>query len=112
MNGQVKKTIFKLKICTGFELFWDKFPSIEEEKSFLREYLASFQGKSTQEISDQQIHHLWIEVEKFTLASHFWWGSWALVQALVSDKDFDYLEYGIQRFQLYFKEKQQKLSQT
>jgi hypothetical protein len=39
----------------------------------------------------------------FTLASHLFWGSWAVVQAGGStNKDFDYLDYARLRFEGYY----------
>ncbi len=65
MNGRVRRSI--ITNIKGFELYWHKFPTVDEEKSFLREYLASNEGKDSKEISEEQVHLLWVEVEKFTL---------------------------------------------
>lgn len=40
-------------------------------------------------------------VEKFCLASHFWWGLWAFVQARNSAIDFDFEGYAIKRLKGY-----------
>ncbi|KAI5093937.1 ethanolamine kinase 1 isoform X1 [Silurus meridionalis] len=41
----------------------------------------------------------------FVLASHFFWGLWALIQAQYSTIDFDFLGYAVLRFNQYFKMK-------
>lgn len=44
------------------------------------------------------IKTLYTQVQHFSLAAHFYWGVWALVQADVSDIDFDYIGYARLRF--------------
>jgi ethanolamine kinase len=41
------------------------------------------------------------DVAAYTLASHLYWIVWALVQATVSDIDFDYAEYARMRWVEY-----------
>ena len=55
--------------------------------------------------SQQELEHVYREVEGFSLASHYYWGLWALVQATISDIDFDYLNYAILRFNEYERRK-------
>lgn len=50
------------------------------------------------------------EVNGFSLASHFYWGLWAMIQAMISDIDFNYMEYAVLRFNEYHKRKDQVLS--
>ncbi len=73
MNGRVYNNL--MTHSTGFELYWHKFPTVEEEKIFLREYLAANEGKESKEITEDQVHKLWVEVEKFTLVSFLCWCS-------------------------------------
>lgn len=60
--------------------------------------------------SEDEKTKLYKEVEGFSLISHFYWGLWALVQAMVSDIDFNYMDYSILRFEEYKKRKAQVLS--
>lgn len=55
--------------------------------------------------SQQELEHLYKEVEGFSLASHFYWGIWALIQAKVSDINFDYMNYAVLRFNEYERRK-------
>jgi ethanolamine kinase len=57
-----------------------------------------------------QVAKLYDEVNGFSLASHFYWGLWAMIQAMVSDIDFDYMEYAVLRFDEYDKRKEQVLA--
>jgi hypothetical protein len=38
-----------------------------------------------------------MEVNLYALVSHFYWAIWALVQASVSDIDFDYMSYAVRQ---------------
>ena len=53
----------------------------------------------------EQLEHLYKEVEGFSLASHFYWGLWALIQAKISTIDFDYMSYAKLRFDEYERRK-------
>ncbi|KAG5835448.1 hypothetical protein ANANG_G00244120 [Anguilla anguilla] len=56
-------------------------------------------------MSQHKLETLYVQVNKFTLASHFFWGFWALIQAKYSSIDFDFLGYAVLRFDQYFKTK-------
>ncbi|KAL8222307.1 UNVERIFIED_CONTAM: Ethanolamine kinase 1 [Gekko kuhli] len=49
-------------------------------------------------------------LERKALASHFFWGLWALIQAKYSTIEFDFLGYAIVRFNQYFKMKNEVLT--
>lgn len=55
---------------------------------------------------------LFEEVNAFSLASHFYWGLWAMVQAMVSDIDFNYMDYAVLRFNEYDRRKNEVFSTT
>ncbi|XP_057541078.1 probable choline kinase 2 isoform X1 [Amaranthus tricolor] len=80
---------------------YNKYPGLEERQRFLRIYLSS----SGEEPSDHEVEQLLEDVEKFTLASHLFWGLWGIISKHVNDIEFDYLEYGRQRFQQYWRTK-------
>lgn len=50
-------------------------------------------------------HDVYIGINKFALASHYWWGLWAIVQAQHSPIDFDFMGYSLMRFEGYSKHK-------
>lgn len=46
----------------------------------------------------------------FFQLSHFYWGVWALIQSFISDIDFDFLQYAIERFEQYYKVRDEYLA--
>jgi len=86
-----------------FDQFDDKYPDEKVQRIFLQAYLEASNGFSP---SKMDIDKLYIEVNKFSLASHLFWGLWAIVQAKNSTIDFDFMTYGVQRIQTYFKYKE------
>lgn len=119
----------------GFEGDYSKYPNEEFQRAWLAEYWSSHQqavlravamgtalpvlshtasnndlaNKSLEPPSKAELDDLVAEVNAFSLASHFFWGLWALVQAQVSDIEFDYIGYAIVRFKEYSKRKDQFL---
>ncbi|CAN4080278.1 unnamed protein product [Withania somnifera] len=82
-----------------------KYPGLDERKRFLSAYLSS-SGSSP---SEQELEKLAQEVEKYTLASHLFWGLWGIISHHVNKIDFDYLGYARQRFQPYWSRKPELL---
>lgn len=83
------------------------YPDKEFQRAWLRVYLRVFNAKShsngdrdhdvepkeeEEEPKEEEVEKLLVLVNKFALASHFLWGTWALVQTEHSTIDFDYLE--------------------
>ncbi|KAK2979521.1 hypothetical protein RJ640_014972, partial [Escallonia rubra] len=52
--------------------------------------------------SDLEMEQLLQEVEKYTLASHLFWGLWGIISEHVNEIDFDYMEYARQRLKQYW----------
>uniref|UniRef100_A0A0P4WDP0 ethanolamine kinase n=1 Tax=Scylla olivacea TaxID=85551 RepID=A0A0P4WDP0_SCYOL len=91
------------------EVDYNLYPSKEFQCRWLCSYLAHYFGKSKTEIDEKEIEKWYIWTNKFALASHLFWGTWAFVQAHYSYIDFDFLEYGIIRFDEYFRRKEEFL---
>jgi ethanolamine kinase len=91
----------------GFEADYSRYPEKEQQYQFYRTYLSQYLGTTP---TEKDLHALYVEVNKFALLSHFYWGTWALVQAAISTIDFDFLDYGILRFNEYFRRKSEFLS--
>ncbi|XP_049590561.1 ethanolamine kinase 2 [Syngnathus scovelli] len=87
------------------DLDYGLYPSREMQMDWLRCYLQAFKlfTKKTEEVSAKELETLYVQVNKFALASHFFWGFWALIQAKYSSIDFDFLGYAVLRFNQYFK---------
>ncbi len=47
--------------------------------------------------TSSEMDELSMEVNLYALVSHFYWAIWALVQASVSDIDFDYMSYAVRQ---------------
>ncbi|KAL3279347.1 hypothetical protein HHI36_016854, partial [Cryptolaemus montrouzieri] len=82
---------------------YSRYPKKELQLDWLRTYLMEYKGKST--VSDHEIEVLYVQVNKFALAAHLFWYSWALIQAAHSHIDFDFIQYASIRLQEYFNRK-------
>jgi thiamine kinase-like enzyme len=64
-------------------------------------------------VTDQQVETLRREVQAFVLPNHLYWGLWAVNQAATEGcTNYDYMRYGIERFQQYHVCKQQWLNES
>ncbi|XP_021762365.1 probable choline kinase 2 isoform X2 [Chenopodium quinoa] len=86
-------------------LDYNKYPGLEERQRFIHIYLSSSGSQS----NDCEAGQLLEDVEKYTLASHLWWGLWGIISQHVNEIEFDYLEYGRQRFQWFWQRKSELL---
>jgi choline/ethanolamine kinase len=60
--------------------------------------------------SDAEVEHLLGLIAKYSLASHIFWGLWGIISGHVNKNiDFEYQEYARQRFDQYWKTKDQTL---
>jgi ethanolamine kinase len=91
----------------GFEADYSRYPQKEKQYEFYRTYLKEYNGV---EPSEQDLERLYVQVNQFALLSHFYWGSWALVQGAISKIEFDFVTYAGQRFTEYLNRKHEFLS--
>ncbi|PVZ99696.1 hypothetical protein BB558_004275 [Smittium angustum] len=89
----------------GFECEYSRYPTEEEQKEWLRIYLGEFYGVGAEKVEEAELDKVIFEVDVFSLASSLYWGLWSLLQAFLSDLEFDYMSYGKLRFERYFSEK-------
>ncbi|XP_025830734.1 ethanolamine kinase-like isoform X2 [Agrilus planipennis] len=87
---------------------YSKYPSKELQYDWLKTYLLEF--KNTDSVKDEDIYKLYIQVNKFSLTSHLFWGIWALIQAEHSYIDFDFIKYGAIRINEYLAKKEDFLN--
>lgn len=80
------------------------YPEEHLQREWLKIYLQVYNKSSA--VTECQITRLYIQVNKFVLLSHFFWGCWALIQSKHSNIDFDFLEYASMRFHEYFQRKE------
>ncbi|XP_057227467.1 choline kinase alpha isoform X2 [Malurus melanocephalus] len=85
-----------------------KYPSKKQQLHFVSSYLCAFhdgfENLSNEEKTKLEEEVL-VEVNRFALASHFFWGLWSIIQAKISSIEFGYLEYALSRFDAYFDQK-------
>ncbi|KAG7456201.1 hypothetical protein MATL_G00249300 [Megalops atlanticus] len=89
------------------EVDYSKYPGRELQLQWLRAYLEAYKEYKDQgaDVTHTEVEVLYVQVNRFALASHFFWGLWALIQAQYSTIDFDFLGYAVLRFSQYFKMK-------
>ncbi|KAJ8249126.1 hypothetical protein GJAV_G00231450 [Gymnothorax javanicus] len=86
----------------------ENYPTKEQQLHFIRSYLSEYDsGFESLSSADQEIlkEQMLVEVNRFALASHFFWGLWSIIQARISAIEFGYLEYAAARFEAYFTQK-------
>ncbi|KAJ3237562.1 Ethanolamine kinase [Chytriomyces hyalinus] len=93
---------------TGFDCEWELYPTPEFQRKFLREYLEAYDPLKP--VTEEDMTRACAEANKFSLASNLGWGIWGLVQAELSDLEFDYPGYSKMRFDEYFRRKKAYLA--
>ncbi|XP_038666960.1 ethanolamine kinase 1 isoform X1 [Scyliorhinus canicula] len=89
------------------EVDYNLYPNKNVQLQWLKSYLEAlnkYKGLGT-EVTNEEVEVLYFQVNLFALASHFFWGLWALIQSRYSTIDFDFLGYAVVRFRQYFKMK-------
>ena len=82
----------------GFDCDFSVLPTRSQRRDFLAAYLASLgafrpASSPTPETEDARLGLLRAQVDRFRGAPGFYWGIWALIQATISQIDFDYAGY-------------------
>ncbi|XP_055910976.1 ethanolamine kinase [Eupeodes corollae] len=90
------------------EVDYKRYPSKEFQLKWLRTYLEAYLESS--EVSEEQVQRLYVQVNQFALAAHFFWTIWALIQAEYSTIDFDFVDYAFTRYNEYLTKKDTFLS--
>ncbi|KAM6937908.1 ethanolamine kinase 1 [Xenentodon cancila] len=85
------------------------YPSWELQRDWLTVYLESYKSKTGWEVTvtDAEVMQLHVQVCKFSLASNFLWGLWAILQSRYSSIDFDFQRYSMARLNYYFEKKEE-----
>ncbi|KAM8891384.1 ethanolamine kinase 2 [Spinachia spinachia] len=90
------------------------YPSSELQRDWLTAYLESYKRSTGHEVTvtEAEVTRLYVQVCKFSLASNFFWGLWAILQSRFSSIDFDFERYATARFNFYFEKKEEYLGLT
>ncbi len=94
----------------GFACDYSQYPSEADQRRWLGYYVdgqacacgaCGACGACDAHSRAAQIDRLYVEVGVFALGAHLYWCLWALVQAHVSEIDFDYMSYAVLRLARY-----------
>jgi len=90
----------------GFDCEHQLLPSRSQRLDFLREYIHSYfshLGDDSQKVDEEaEVQRLFEEVDIFRGVPGFYWGIWAIIQATISQIDFDYASYAELRLSEYW----------
>ena len=76
-------------------------PSTSVRRAFLKEYLSSYNAHSDKPVPDSMLEFLEKEVDRYRGMPGLYWGIWALIQATISQINFNYAEYAEERLGEY-----------
>ncbi|KAG7333201.1 hypothetical protein KOW79_003336 [Hemibagrus wyckioides] len=86
------------------------YPTKAKQMNFFQNYLSEYDPGLANLSEEDQLkmkEDMLVEVNRFALASHFFWGLWSIIQARLSTIEFGYLDYAIARFDAYFELKKE-----
>ncbi|XP_042352407.1 ethanolamine kinase 1-like isoform X2 [Plectropomus leopardus] len=88
---------------------YNLYPSWELQRDWLTAYLESYKHSTGHEVTvtEAEVTQLYVQVCKFSLASNFFWGLWAILQSRFSSIDFDFQRYAMARLNYYFEKKEE-----
>ncbi|KAL8689893.1 MAG: hypothetical protein Q9218_004542 [Villophora microphyllina] len=89
----------------GFECDYTVLPTRSVRRAFIREYLSCYASHAQLPLGmDQSTYgdRLFNEVNEYRGIPGLYWGIWALIQATISQIDFDYASYAENRLQEYW----------
>ena len=72
------------------------------ENMFQFSVVKNASGSPSEIVTDEELDSMYREANEYALASHLFWGVWAVLQAEHSNVDFDYLLYARQRINAYY----------
>ncbi|OCT51536.1 putative ethanolamine kinase [Cladophialophora carrionii] len=86
----------------GYDCDYNMLPTKSVRRQFLKDYLDSFAAHSDRPLPDDMLDTLYQEVDRYRGMPGFYWGVWALIQATISQIDFDYASYAEVRLGEYY----------
>ncbi|XP_055322722.1 ethanolamine kinase [Sitodiplosis mosellana] len=86
------------------------YPPKEYQLDWLREYLTHYHKHDSSVVTDEYVHQLYADVNKFALVAHFFWLIWGHIQAEHSEIDYDFLEFASLRYNEYLAKRDAFLS--
>ncbi|KAK4128349.1 kinase-like protein [Parathielavia appendiculata] len=93
----------------GFDCDFSVLPTRAQRREFIAEYITAYFGfmgnkrpGAAAVNKDAEVEKLLEEVDHFRGLPGFYWGIWALIQAEISEIDFDYASYAETRLGEYY----------
>ena len=86
----------------GFECDYNVLPPRSTRRAFLQEYMSSYASYTHVDPAVDYVSRICHEVDHFRGIPGLYWGIWALIQATISQIDFDYATYAKTRLGEYF----------
>lgn len=86
----------------GYDCDYSMLPTRSVRRGFLQEYVASYSKHSNQRLEESTVDGLYRLVDQWRGIPGLYWGIWALIQARISEIDFDYSTYAEERLGEYF----------
>jgi ethanolamine kinase len=86
----------------GYDCDYNMLPTISVRRQFLTDYLDAYKAHSDRPLPDNMLDVLYHEVDRYRGMPGFYWGIWALIQATISQIDFDYASYAEVRLGEYY----------
>ncbi|KAM3073072.1 hypothetical protein ACMFMG_008790 [Clarireedia jacksonii] len=87
----------------GFDCEHQYLPTCSERRDFIREYIRSYFSHLKKEYDEEtEVEKMFVEVDLYRGVPGFYWGIWALIQATISQIDFDYAAYAEVRLGEYW----------
>ncbi|KAI0872337.1 kinase-like protein [Hypoxylon argillaceum] len=92
----------------GFECDYSVLPTRAQRAEFIRAYIHTYfslveKPEGNKDVDEEhEAQKLMAEVDMFRGAPGFYWGIWALIQATISQIDFDYAQYAEVRLGEYW----------
>ena len=77
----------------GFDCDYSKLPTPSVRREFITEYTASYNSHTATTLNDDEVSSLFDKIDAFRGVPGLYWGIWALIQATISQIDFDYASY-------------------
>jgi ethanolamine kinase len=90
----------------GYDCDYTKVPTRAQRHAFISEYIRTYIELSGEPLDHaDETQKLFAEVDVFRGVPGFFWGIWSLIQAMISDIDFDYATYAELRLGEYWSHK-------
>ncbi|KAK2738872.1 hypothetical protein FQN57_006887 [Myotisia sp. PD_48] len=87
----------------GYDCDYNRVPTRSVRRGFIQEYIDSYsQHAALPGTKQEAVDNLFADVERYRGIPGFYWGVWALIQATISQIDFDYSTYAELRLQEYW----------